>query len=249
MDWRCFRYDQVDSTSERAFDALSRGEGHHGDVFIADSQLSGRGTRGRQWLSEPGGLYMSVILQTRSMPPPGLWTITGALAAHDTARRFGADVALSWPNDLVSKGGAKIAGVLAESRNSKAEGGTVFVLGIGMNVIHPVLPSSLDRGQPAASLFELAPDVTLESVELTMLDRLRTRVTQALISVESLYSDFYERTSQAGARVAVEVADQRVEGRFDGIDPDGSLRLFDVSTGTHRRVSMAYARSMRTVGA
>ena len=31
----------------------------------------------------------------------------------------------------------------------------------------------------------------------------------------------------------------------DGIDPDGSLRLFDLGSQTHRRVSIAYVRSMR----
>ncbi len=246
MEWRCFRYDQVDSTNDRAFDALARGEGRHGDVFVADSQLSGRGSRGRRWLSEPGGLYMSAILQSRSMPPPGLWTITGALAAHDTAARFGAEVELDWPNDLVSMEGAKVAGVLAESRGVKATGGVVFVLGIGMNVLSSVLPESLDRAQPTSCLAKLGDQVNLHAVELTLLDRLKSRVTQALISVESLYSDFYERSAQAQLHVQVDIADQTIHGHFDGIEPDGSLRLLDRSTGTHQRVSIAYVRSMRT---
>ncbi len=245
MEWRCFRYNQVDSTSDRAFDALARGEGRHADVFVADSQLSGRGTRGRRWMSQPGGLYLSAILQSRAMPAPGLWTIAGALAAYDTAERFSAEVELDWPNDLVSKEGAKVAGVLAESRGLKGTGAAIFVLGIGINVMNSVLPESLDRTQPTTCLAELGEQVTLESVELTLLDTLKTRVTQGLISVESLYSDFYDRSAQRGVEVKVEIAENSVEGRFDGIDPDGSLRLFDSDSGTHRRVSIAYARSMR----
>lgn len=245
MDWRCFRYDQVDSTNDRAFDALARGEGRHGDVFLAESQLSGRGTRGRQWTSQPGGLYLSVILQSPEIPPTGLWTIAGALATHDTAERFGADVALDWPNDLISKDGGKVAGVLAESRGLKPAEGAIFVLGIGMNVTNSVLPESLDRERPTTSLDELADQVTLEAVELTLLDRLKTRVTQACDSVETLYADFYERSAQRGVQVRVEVAEQTIEGRFDGIGKDGSLRLFDSESGTHRSVLIAYVRSMR----
>ena len=247
MEWRCFRYNQVDSTSDRAFDALSRGEGRHGDVFIADSQMTGRGTRGRKWMSQSGGLYLSAILQSRSMPPPGLWTIGGALAAYDTAARFGADVALDWPNDLVSTSGAKVAGVLAESRGLKATGGAVFVLGIGMNVMHAVLPETLDRKQPTTCLADLGDQVTLESVDLTLLAALKTRVTQGLTSVASLYEDFYERSAQRGAHVRIEVADKGVEGRFEGIDPDGSLRLFDPDAGALRRISIAHVRSMKTL--
>lgn len=245
--WRCFRYDQVDSTSDRAFDALSRGEGRHGDVFLADSQMSGRGTRGRKWTSQRGGLYLSVILQSKAIPPPGLWTIAGALAAFDTAARFGADVALDWPNDLISKKGDKVAGVLAEARGLKATDDAVFVLGIGMNVMHSVLPETLDRQQPTTCLADLGDQVTLEAAERTLLDTLQTRVAQSLISAESLYGDFYEQSAQAGLEVEVEIAEKSVVGRFDGIDSDGSLRLFDAGSGTYRRVSMAYVRSMRPV--
>ncbi|WP_419190968.1 biotin--[acetyl-CoA-carboxylase] ligase [Saltatorellus ferox] len=239
----------MDSTSDRAFDALERGDGRHGDVFIANAQLTGRGTRGRRWASQEGGLYLSVILESPTIPPPGLWTLAGALAAHDAASRFGASVDLDWPNDLVSDRGAKLAGVLAESRGLRPGGTAIFVLGIGMNVMGTVPSESLDRDRPVISLESLGTAVTLEAVELLLLAALEVRVDQALENVASLYDDFYERCVQRGKGVVVDVAQTRVEGRFDGLTADGSLRIFDAAAGSYRRVSMAHVRSLRTATA
>lgn len=247
MWWRTFRYQTVDSTSDRAFDALERGEGRHLDVFIARSQLTGRGTRGRRWTSHEGGLYLSVILESPSIPPPGLWTIAGALAVHDAATELGATVELDWPNDLVSMEGGKVAGVLAESRGLRATGAAIFVLGIGVNVLGRPASEELDRVRPTTSLDSLASSVSLEGAERALLEALEERVKQALRSPGSVYGDFYARCAQRGAEVAVDVGETRVTGRLEGLTPDGSLRLLDPVTGTHRRISIAHVRSVRAL--
>ncbi|MFT7170354.1 MAG: BirA family biotin operon repressor/biotin-[acetyl-CoA-carboxylase] ligase [Paracoccaceae bacterium] len=245
MHWRCFRYEIVDSTSDRAFDALESGDGRHGDVFISETQLAGRGTRGRRWASEPGGLYMSVILESPSIPLPGLWTIAGALAAHDAATRFGASVGLDWPNDVIAQNGAKLAGVLAESRGLQPGGAAVFVLGIGMNVIGHVPEEQLDRKRQVVTLEEIGCDVTKEALELILLAALEVRVLQAADAPETLYADFYARCVQGGHDVILEVGETTVTGRLEGLTPDACLRILDPDTGDHQRVSIAHVRKMR----
>ncbi len=188
---------------------------------------------------------MSAILETDLMPPPGLWTIAGALAAHDTAVRFGAPADLDWPNDLVSKEGAKIAGVLAESRGLNASSTAIFVLGIGINVMKPVSEEALDRQRATANLEELGEDVTLEAVELILLGALETRTMQAIESPEALYGDFFDRCVQSNRHVVVDVAETTVSGRLDALTADGSMRLFDPETGNHRSVSIAHVRSVK----
>jgi len=244
MEWRRFFYDEVDSTNDLAFDALARGEGRHGDVFIATSQREGRGTRGRRWTSEPGGLYLSVILESPSMPPPGLWTVAGALACHDVATAFGVDAALDWPNDLVSTSEAKIAGVLAESKGLGGRSPTIFVAGIGMNVCREVLPEALDRARPVVSLAQLAGNVTLETATARLLDSLQARVEQALERPGTLYGEFYGHCLLSGQEVVVDVAGQQVEGRFEGLGADGTVRLIDPATGSAKSVSIAHVRRL-----
>ena len=77
LPWRRFHHEVVPSTNDLAFAALEAGEARHGDTFIAAAQTAGRGTRGRTWESAIGGLYLSVVLRSESMPPPGAWTCAG----------------------------------------------------------------------------------------------------------------------------------------------------------------------------
>ncbi|MEM8709619.1 MAG: biotin--[acetyl-CoA-carboxylase] ligase [Planctomycetota bacterium] len=235
----------MDSTNDCAFAALESGSGRHGDVFIASSQRAGRGTRGRQWTSRPGGLYLSAILESPQMPPPGLWTVSGALACHDLAEDVGVLARLDWPNDLVSTSEEKIAGVLAESRGLSESGPAIFVLGVGINVAEAVNESQLDRERPVASLAELGGSMTLDETLEQLLVRLGERVDQALQRPGSVYGAFFDRCQQSGRDVIVDVAGHEVEGRFEGLAGDGSLRLIS-REGTAKTFSIAHVRSLRT---
>lgn len=246
MNWRRFRHDIVDSTNERAFDAIEHGEARHGDLFIAASQTAGRGTHGRTWVSARGGLYVSAVLESPSMPPPGAWTIAGALAVHDVASEHGVAATLDWPNDLVSAAGEKIAGVLAESRGLKAGGPTVFVLGIGINVEGAALPLPLRAERPVISLRELGADVTVEDVERTLTRSLERRIEQVVDAPGEVYTAFFERCMLANRRVAISGAEREVPGTWTGLDPALGIRI-EGEDGRTRHVSVAHARGVRAL--
>src|SRR5690242_8440760 len=84
-----------------------------GLLIIADTQVGGRGRRGRVWASPGGaGLYFSLVLR----PPVGavaegtpsamsLLTIAAGVAvAEGIAAATGLHPALKWPNDVVHRG-------------------------------------------------------------------------------------------------------------------------------------------------
>ncbi len=80
-------------------------EGGHGSVLVADYQNSGRGRRGRSWVAPKGSaLLMSVLLRPAGWETARLALLTQAMAVStlETCRSLGADVAIKWPNDLVS---------------------------------------------------------------------------------------------------------------------------------------------------
>jgi BirA family biotin operon repressor/biotin-[acetyl-CoA-carboxylase] ligase len=108
------------------------GKAGEGVVFFAEQQTAGRGTHGRNWVSQSNqGLWLSILL--RSKLAVEQWPVLvrmAALAAAEAAELWSASsVGIKPPNDLVL-GGGKLAGFLLETSNAW----DFQVLGIGMNV-------------------------------------------------------------------------------------------------------------------
>jgi BirA family transcriptional regulator, biotin operon repressor / biotin---[acetyl-CoA-carboxylase] ligase len=120
-------------------------------VVRADVQHAGRGRRGRRWEAPAGtALLVSILLRPRRPPHEvPVLSLAGGIAAVECVRAFGADVGLSWPNDVVCAG-RKLGGVLAEL----GPDGCVL-LGIGLNLLSRAedLPGA-DRLVPTSVLIE-----------------------------------------------------------------------------------------------
>ncbi|MGK7910038.1 MAG: biotin--[acetyl-CoA-carboxylase] ligase [Synechococcus sp.] len=104
-----------------------------GTAAIATRQSSGRGQRGHEWISAPGGLYASVLLYPE-VEAKRLLELTLAVAwgiAVQLQKVRGLDVWLKWPNDLMAEG-RKLGGVLLQAQ---LQGGQVrsLVAGVGLN--------------------------------------------------------------------------------------------------------------------
>lgn len=133
------RFAELDSTNRYLMDEARAGA-PEGVVAVADHQRAGRGRLGRRWEAPPGtNLLVSVLL--RPDVPAGelhLCSMAVALAAADAcAAVAGVAPDLKWPNDLLV-GGAKVAGVLAESEpGGPGAGPPAVVVGIGVNVAWP----------------------------------------------------------------------------------------------------------------
>jgi BirA family transcriptional regulator, biotin operon repressor / biotin---[acetyl-CoA-carboxylase] ligase len=108
------------------------GNAAEGVVFFAEQQAAGRGTHGRNWVSQPNqGLWFSILLRSKfSAGQLPLLVRMAALAAAESAERWiDSRIRIKPPNDLIL-GGGKLAGFLLETSNAW----NFQVLGIGMNV-------------------------------------------------------------------------------------------------------------------
>lgn len=111
-----------------------------GSCLVAEIQTAGRGRRGRVWQSAFGGsLTFSLLWRfDKGTAQLGGLSLVVGLAVLRALRASGvtpSDVALKWPNDVVS-GHRKLAGVLIESQGDML-GPTAVVIGIGINVNLP----------------------------------------------------------------------------------------------------------------
>lgn len=116
------RLQQVSSTQDEARRLVESGEGKAGHVIVADEQREGRGRFGRAWLSAVGGLYATFIVARHELIP-----LLSGIAVLRALARFGVDVRLKWPNDVVVDG-LKLAGILIETAGDAA------LVGIGINL-------------------------------------------------------------------------------------------------------------------
>ncbi len=202
-----------------------------GALLLAEEQTAGRGRRGRRWLSCVGtGLALSIA--RRMVCEPGTLatlSLAAGVACVRALRDLGAtDVALKWPNDLLV-GGAKLGGILAETRIRRAELGAV--IGVGLNCrMAPGLEVRL--GRRVASLRDCLSPLPPRNV-------IAARIAAELFDVLDLFeaqgdgafargfkSDWETLDAYRGQRLRVRLADGRiVAGIADGLAEDGGLRL------------------------
>jgi BirA family transcriptional regulator, biotin operon repressor / biotin---[acetyl-CoA-carboxylase] ligase len=121
QSFRSLVLDQAGSTNREAFALAEAGE--TGPLWImARRQTAGRGRADRQWLSVPGNLHASLLMELDCPPTavPQLSLLAG-VATLDAIRQAAAGelagLRLKWPNDILI-GQAKCAGILVETSAS-----------------------------------------------------------------------------------------------------------------------------------
>lgn len=217
---------RVDSTQA---ECLRRaGELPDRSFVFADWQVAGRGRRGRRWLSPPaanlqGSCFKRFDNGYRAVA--GLSLAAGVAVADALVHCGATDVALKWPNDLVS-GSAKLGGILVELGGDSA-GACHAVIGIGINVR---VPETVRRalGQPCADLAALLGDAAptrnaLASAVVTRLvDALDAFAARGFAAFADAWAGY---DALFGRRIGVSGTPGAFEGIAEGVDAQGALRV------------------------
>ena len=181
-------------------------------------QDSGKGRHGRPWESIDGNFSGSTLVQLRASDPPApsLALVAGlALIEAVEMEAPSAPLQLKWPNDLML-GDAKLAGILLERSGDRV------VAGFGVNLAGaPELP-----GRKTASLTgakhiapqAFAPVLAGKFAQLLAIWR-SSKPTQFAHA-------WMARAHPLGTQLEVHSGpNERVGGTFEGIEPDGAMRL------------------------
>ena len=160
----------------------------------------------------------AVALGAGNAAPAGLSFVAAlavyeALVGHVASPR---SLSLKWPNDVLLSQ-RKVAGILLE------RAGDVAVIGIGVNL--STAPALADR--VAGNLRSLGPAPARDSFARDLavsFDRELGRWRQ--FGLEAILSRWLAAAHPVGSALTVHGADgARLSGMFDGLEPDGALRL------------------------
>jgi BirA family biotin operon repressor/biotin-[acetyl-CoA-carboxylase] ligase len=179
-------------------------------------QEAGRGRQGRPWIAETGNFFGSTIVEL--MPgdpgPPSL-SLAAGLALIEAVDVAVPDqsLMLKWPNDLLLNN-SKLAGILLERSGDRV------VAGFGVNLA--TAPRLADRDTAALngvlSPQSFAPLLAGSFSRMVALWRSS--------DPESFARAWLARAHPVGTRLTVHAStEEKVAGTFDGIEPDGALRL------------------------
>lgn len=229
-------YETLGSTNAEAL-ALAHA-GDRGPLWVsAERQTAGRGRRGRAWVSEPGNLYVSLLL---SDPAPvervAELSFVAALAVRDAVAEVvpahAPRLAFKWPNDVLLAG-EKVAGILIEGEVMRGEPATA-VIGIGVNCVsHPA-----EAAFPATDL--RAHGVVINPQDL--LARLSVALFKRLVQwnrgsgFADIRGDWLGAAHAVGATIRISDGSGERTGRFAGLDDTGRL-LLDLADGTRQEIA------------
>jgi BirA family biotin operon repressor/biotin-[acetyl-CoA-carboxylase] ligase len=149
----------VDSTNNYAMQKIQSGQAPHGTTWFAREQTSGKGQRGRSWLTAPNlNIMLSAVIQP-SLPGSQQFVLSAAvaLACYDFYKNYAAgDVSIKWPNDLYWRD-RKAGGILIENV-FRGQDWSYAVVGIGINInqvqFDPALPNPVSLKQITGKDFD-----------------------------------------------------------------------------------------------
>ena len=237
------------STSDLAKQAAARGA-PSGSGFLAIEQTAGRGRQGRQWLSQKGGMYLSVLL--RPTVKKKYWfalSFAASLAALDAVRyqlvrhfenQHMPQTGLKWPNDVIMSGG-KIAGILLEAE------GQNLIVGSGINIA-PVQSLIRKENNDEVSNHQVVKPAALADIWPKTGEFLPTphQLARCFMTRLFYWHDKFDQKGFApirdawlgnalflGKALSVWNGTAKISGVFHDLGMDGALLLLDDSGHTH----------------
>lgn len=215
--------DEVDSTNE-----YCKRENFAQDVaVIARRQTAGRGTKGRSFVSDDGGLYITVMRHYNNFPADKAFQImvNSCVAVCKTLETFLIKPRIRWANDVLV-GSKKICGTLIENTFG---GNNVVrsVVGMGINVNNEILEELKDIATTITQ--NITAKVTVGEVKRVLLRNLENSYS---IADYKSYIDYF------GKSVVLKTADRERQVVALDISDDGRL-IVKEQDGTVNKISSA----------
>jgi len=222
-------FSELSSTMDMAKD-LARKNCPDFTAVIAGRQTAGRGRLNRQWLSDDGGLYFTLVLRP-DIPLP-MSSRVNFLASLTLARvlrdLYQIEAAVKWPNDILVDD-RKLSGMLSEL---EAEADRVFFINIGMGINVNNDPAGVEPG--AISLKKmLGREVSRTRLLSRFLDEFENRLKNA--DYENVISEWKQYTTTLQRPVRIVTQREVSEGLAVDVDENGAL-IVKLADGSFKKI-------------
>ncbi len=212
-------FDTLPSTQDYAKEQRAAGVNL---AVTATCQTGGKGTKGRSFSSQTGGVYLSKLTFYEDLSVKNAFQImiSAAVAVCETLRFYGLKPLIKWPNDIWVND-KKICGILIENVLS-GDRVRSSVVGIGLNVVND-LP---------AELSEIATSMRLAMGTPPSVEEVTCRLLAELDKARTI-EDYRAYVGYMGREVTLLLGNERVHGRLLFVDDEGGLHA-EIDGETHR---------------
>ena len=219
-------FQSLDSTNKYLQEQAEKSD-CSGSVVLAERQTSGRGRRGKTWVSPfAANIYMSILwdFEQGAQALEGLSLAIGVAVRRALIELGLEDVRLKWPNDIYI-GNKKLGGILLEMIGDPA-GHCSVVIGVGINVSMPA-SMAVNIDQPWTDCCSES-DAPIARSRLAAL--LIDNIFDILNDFESLgfagYRDeWQEADAFKGLQGTISTPRDSVSGTVIGVDNRGAVQL------------------------
>lgn len=204
-------------------DAKRLGMAGESDLMIlADRQTDGRGRLGRSFISDEGGLYMTMLFAKHIRPTDALkvTVYTSLCVSRAIDRLMGLAPKIKWVNDIYL-GGKKLSGILCEGLLGEDGNFTHVVVGIGLNV----------SGELPEEIRDIATALDEHTTSLPKIKTLAKEIADEMYRLSAwdfsdILREYKNRSCVLGKRVRVKrLGREEYTALAVDVDSDGALVL------------------------
>ena len=215
-------FSEIDSTNDEAH-RLIRSGFTGSSLIVATTQNSGRGRRGRKWLSPAGGIYMSLTLPLpESLTQPQALSLVSAISIKQSLEFWSViPIKLKWPNDLLV-GGKKLAGILLELETTEPTNHIVFGIGINYSLTNAEKERIDREATDVNDLTEKLParEEVIISICMNLIENMRRYSYKGFVPFKLMWneSDYY-----MGSNIIIKSSKSEKTGKCLGVNEEGYL--------------------------
>lgn len=195
-------------------------------IVTAKAQSTGRGTKGRSFVSKEGGVYLSILRFFENFPAKEGFRImaNAAVAVCETLRFYGLSPVIKWAND-VFVGDKKICGILIENTFA-GEFVQSSIVGVGLNV----------NGGFEGELAEIATSMQAQTGKAFSVEEVTERLVQELLKTRDV-QEYISYVGYMGREATLILGEERLRGKLLSVDEQGGL-LVEIA-GEKKRLTSA----------
>ncbi len=196
-------------------------------LVLAEEQSAGRGRLSRNWVSNSGGIYCTLVAKPELSLDrlPALSLVVSTALAETLIDLYDLDVKIKWPNDILVND-KKMAGILIEAAG-EMDGFKKVIIGIGLN-------ANLELEEFASELKSQVTTIKHELLREVDRKELVNKMVKNILETIDLFQkkpdSVLDRWSKISATLGKEVVatglkEGQIRGRALEIDEQGSLIL------------------------